>query len=91
MQWFISARMQAAGQQPLLLYTRIGAKAPAPALPYTAAAYNPAENTHPARKYSRIPVLGVSNNPIQFGLLLDTDAQLAARVQAWELSLNRRA
>lgn len=67
---------------PLLLYTRIGGKAPAPALPYTTAAYNPAENTDPARNYSRIPLLGVANNPIQFGLPLDTNAQLAARVQA---------
>lgn len=50
--------------------------------PHTTAAYSLAENTDAARKYSEIPVLGVADDPIQFGLPLDTNATLAARVQA---------
>lgn len=87
MQWFISTRMRAADRQPLLLYTRIGAWAPAPVFPHSShtgqlLTVQPSENTDPARKYSEIPVLGVADDPIQFGLPVDANANLAARVQA---------
>lgn len=38
--------------------------------------------TDPARKCSTIPVLGVNDDPIQYGLKLDANANQAARVQA---------
>lgn len=40
------------------------------------------QNTDPARKHSEIPFLGVADDPIQFGLPLGANANLAARVQA---------